>query len=77
MREGRESRSRVFVVEAMEVAAEATQVERGVSEGGEDMGSRVSGEAVTENGLAIGAEEAKEAKVGGLPVTKEAAVAGG
>ena len=64
MREGREGRSGVFVVEAMEVTAEAAQVERGVSEGGEDMGSRVSGEAVAEDGFAIGAEEAKEAEVG-------------
>jgi len=42
MRERRESRSRMFVVEAMEVTAEATKVERGVSEGCEDMGGRVS-----------------------------------
>lgn len=53
----------MFVVKAMEVTAEATKVERGVGKGCEDMGCRVSGEAVVENGLAIGAEEAKEAEV--------------
>jgi len=64
MRERREGRGRMFVVEAMEVTAEAAKVKRGVGEGGEDMGSRVSGETVAENGLAIGAEKAKEAKIG-------------
>jgi len=54
----------MFVVEAMEVTAETTKVERGVSEGCEDMGGRVSGEAMAENGLAIGTEEAKESEVG-------------
>lgn len=59
MRKRREGGDRMFVMEAMEVAAETAKVERGVSEGGERMGGGVSGEAMAEDRLAVGAEEAE------------------